>query len=231
MTIYKITNLITGKIYIGQTVQPLHKRWYCHKAVKRVCPMSSSIKKHGSHNFKIEALCSVLNAKDLDDVEIYFIKLYDCKYPKGYNLTDGGSIGRSRRGEEPWNKGLTVSDEMKQKLSLAHLGQKAWNKGKSPSKKTRLKISVAKKGQRSSPATEFQPGKPSAFKGRKHTAESLALVSKNGNRKEIQCIETGEIYPSVKVASEKTGIANSHLWRLCYNGKKDLKRNLSFKFI
>jgi group I intron endonuclease len=231
MTIYKITNKITGKVYIGQTVQPLHKRWYCHKAVKRVCPMSSSIKKHGAKNFVIEPLCSVLNAKDLDDIEIYFIKLYDCKYPNGYNLTDGGSLGSCRRGEEPWNKGLKTSDEIKKKLSLSHKGQKAWNKGKSPSKKTRLKISIAKKGQRCSPATEFQPGKPSVFKGRKHSEESLKLISENGNRKEIQCIETGEIFNSIKEASKKLKISNSHLFRLCYNGKTHIKLGLTFKFI
>lgn len=32
-------------------------------------------------------------------------------------------------GNEPWNKGITFSEEYRKKLSIAHLGQKAWNKG------------------------------------------------------------------------------------------------------
>jgi group I intron endonuclease len=231
MLIYKITNTVTGKVYIGQTIQPLRKRWHGHKGARRTCPLTSSIKKHGISNFTIEPLCSVLDKSYLDDLEIYFIKLYDCVIPNGYNVSSGGSIGRSRAGLEPWNKGIEATDEIKHKLSIAHKGQKAWNKGISPSKKTRLKISQSKKGQRCSPTTEFKPGAPSAFKGRKHTAESLALVSKNGNRKEIQCIETGEIFPSMKAASEKTGIAKSYLFRLCYSGKRNIKLGLSFKFV
>lgn len=231
MIIYKITNTVTGKVYIGQTIMSLARRWRQHRSAKRKSPFYSSIIKHGIDKFTIEQLCSCLDYEALDSAEVYFIKLYNCISPFGYNVAPGGSIGNSTRGLPSWNRGLEATKEAKKNQSLAHLGQKAWNKGKSPSKKTRLKISLAKKGQRSSPQTEFKPGQPSAFKGRKHTPQSLALVSQNGNRKEIQCVETGEVFQSVKAAAEKTGIAKSHLWRLCYNGKKDIKRGLSFKFI
>ncbi len=183
--------MITNKVYIGQTVTSLGKRWSVHKSAKRKCPLSSSIIKHGYSKFIIEPLCSVLDIKDLDILEIYFINKYDCLYPKGYNLIHGGQTNRS--------------------------GQVAWNKGI--------------KGLQHSPKTQFKKGCVSIFKGKKHSEKALKLISENGNRIEIQCIETGEIYKSVKQAAEHFNISISYLWRLCDSGKKHLKLNKSFKLL
>jgi group I intron endonuclease len=232
MIIYKITNTVNGKIYIGQTKMLLSRRWAQHKCTKRTSPLYSSMKSHGVKNFIIEELCRAANTEELNKLEIEYIKKYDCVYPKGYNLSIGGY---SNHGCVPWNKGRVNTEGENEKLSKAHTGNNMginhYMYGKSHLEETKEKISKSKKGQRSSPDTEFKPGAPSAFKGRRHTPESLALVSKNGNRKEIQCIETGEIFPSMKVASEKLGIAKSYLFRLCYSGKKNIKLGLSFKFI
>ena len=218
MLIYKITNMITGKIYIGQTVMPLARRWAQHKSGKRKCPLYSSMKKHGIDNFIIEEIGRTLTTEELDRLEIKFIAQYDCLYPKGYNLATGGNIGTSTLGTEPWNKGLKATEEATHNQSQAHLGQRAWNKGLSPSAETRLKQSEAKLGKHLSPATEFKAGQPSAFKGRKHSPETLVKISANGNKRQIEHIETGEIYPSILSASKATSIAKSHLRRLAIKG-------------
>ena len=54
--IYKITNIVTNKCYIGQTINDPEKRWIDHKKTintKYGCPaLKASMKKHGIEHFK-----------------------------------------------------------------------------------------------------------------------------------------------------------------------------------
>lgn len=91
--IYKITNLINSKVYIGQTRQSLKDRWYkhCQKQYDKYhfnMPIKQAIFKYGKDNFKIELIeeCSI---ELLNEREIYWIQYYD-SYNKGYNCTKGG---------------------------------------------------------------------------------------------------------------------------------------------
>ena len=98
--IYKITNAMTGGIYIGQTTKTLQERFHTHKRESRrilyygVTPFYRDIKKYGINNFFIEELEYVEDNKKLNDLEIYYIKKFD-SYRKtnknNYNLTTGGS--------------------------------------------------------------------------------------------------------------------------------------------
>ena len=90
--IYKITNLINGKLYIGQTIYPLSYRFTNHISDaknNRGYAMASAIRKYGKENFKIELLeeCSI---DCLNDLEIKYIKQFNSITPNGYNLTHGG---------------------------------------------------------------------------------------------------------------------------------------------
>lgn len=88
--IYKVTNLVNDKIYIGQTVQKLNKRWGDHCAKGSGCKaLSRAIKKYGKANFKVEEICSALNLNDLNYLENYFIKYYNSFGKNGYNLSLG----------------------------------------------------------------------------------------------------------------------------------------------
>lgn len=92
--IYKITNLINQKVYIGQTRQPILVRWEQHCFSPYECHFHSAIKKYGYQNFKVEELCRLdLEEKELskklNELEIKYIKEYD-SYNNGYNSTLGG---------------------------------------------------------------------------------------------------------------------------------------------
>lgn len=88
--IYKVTNLVNNKIYIGQTTQTLAKRWGDHCSIGSCCKaLSRAIQKYGKENFKVEEVCSVLNKSDLNDLEHYFIKYYNSFGKNGYNLSWG----------------------------------------------------------------------------------------------------------------------------------------------
>ena len=94
--IYKITNKVNGKSYIGQTIQSVKERFYQHCATK--CSQAilnmvihKAITKYGKSNFTIEVIEEVESA-NLNDRERYWIKYYD-SYNNGYNSTEGGQDG------------------------------------------------------------------------------------------------------------------------------------------
>lgn len=91
--IYKITNNVNGKVYIGQTIQTIKERFYQHCATKcsdSVLNMAihRAIKKYGKFNFTIEVIEEV-DKDSLNDREKFWIEYYN-SYNNGYNSTIGG---------------------------------------------------------------------------------------------------------------------------------------------
>ena len=153
--IYRITNLINGKTYIGQ-----------HKYIKLGDEYMGSgklllkaYKKYGIENFKKEILVFNISKKEhIDLLEKTFIASEREKVgaENCYNITDGGEGGSF--------KGRTFSEETRKKMSESH-------KGIPLSEKQRRKLSESLKG-RSSP-----------MKGRFHTEETRKKMSDNGKGK------------------------------------------------
>lgn len=90
--IYKITNKVNGKSYIGQTRYTVEFRWRQHIHKKDNVYFHNAIHKYGIDNFTIETL-EECDYKDLDSREIYYIAKYNT-FKEGYNLTIGGSGNR-----------------------------------------------------------------------------------------------------------------------------------------
>ena len=101
--IYKITNTINNKCYIGQTRTDINKRWNQHKFVSTDpsnkaynYPLYNAFRKYGIDNFKWEILEELDdNLEDLivklNNLEIYYISKYD-SLNNGYNQNKGGNI-------------------------------------------------------------------------------------------------------------------------------------------
>ena len=96
--IYKITNLITGKFYIGQTTH-LYNRLKSHKACRdKKSIIVKSIEKYGWENHRVDILFTSkdISRQEADGVEIFYIKKEN-SYVKnnklGMNLTEGGLGG------------------------------------------------------------------------------------------------------------------------------------------
>lgn len=89
--IYKITNNINGKIYIGQSVSPA-RRFNSHISGTLNSAIHNAIKKYGEENFSFDIIEGPI--QNYNEREIYWIKFYD-SYNTGYNRTIGGeySIG------------------------------------------------------------------------------------------------------------------------------------------
>lgn len=102
MLIYKITNSINDKIYIGQTIHSLAHRWSGHKRSikgnKTNYPMYNAMRKHGVEHFKIEEIGGANNITELNYQEWLEIEIQDTVWPNGYNLKKGGgSKGKHSR--------------------------------------------------------------------------------------------------------------------------------------
>ena len=104
--IYKITNKVNNKSYIGQTRYTLQFRWNQHLHKKDNTYFHNAISKYGKDNFSLEILeeCDV---EKLNDREIFYIAKFDT-FNNGYNLTIGGD----------GNRRLTLDDKYDEIKSL-----------------------------------------------------------------------------------------------------------------
>lgn len=156
--VYKTTNNITNKVYIGQHKGCMFDSSYLGSGNL----IQRSVKKYGKDKFKIELLEWCASKELLNERETYYIEKFNSMDPDiGYNIASGGQggdlgyavrhkISGSLRGhvvtEETRNKlsskltGNILSEETKQKISLG-------NKGKVVSEETRLKMSKAAKSR------------------------------------------------------------------------------------
>lgn len=129
--IYKVTNKINGKSYIGQSINALHERKKSHKHGMKFTNsfvyFHNALRKYGWDNFIWEILENCLNNK-LNKREVYYIDKFNT-FNIGYNLTPGGDFN-------PMN-----IQEIRNKVSQAQTG-------KILSKETRKKISESLKGRK-----------------------------------------------------------------------------------
>jgi len=169
-SIYKATNIINGKSYIGFTSKELSVRIKQHQQLRHDNRFHNAIRKHGWNNFEWEC---IYQSKDgvytLNEMEPYFIIEYN-SYKNGYNGTRGGdgAFGRKHTEEtkrkiseaskrNSYSKGRVLSEETKRKMSEAKKGKvfseehkrkiSVTNKGKVLSEETKSKQSEAKKGK------------------------------------------------------------------------------------
>lgn len=111
--IYKITNQINQKVYIGLTRTGLDLRWKKHVGAALRCEDNSifhyAIKKYRPENFKKEVLIEGLTLTEAYEKEKYYISLYDSfNKTKGYNMTLGGENAIQNKGE---NNGRSLATD------------------------------------------------------------------------------------------------------------------------
>ena len=146
MLIYKVVNVVNGKMYIGQTVQSLKQRKYSHisNALNKRDNnyFHSAIKKYGPDSFEwIIIHDNIINIDFLNRLEIFYIGFYDT-FGSGYNLTEGG-LGQI---------GFKFSEESRKRMSEAQKGKRCGkdnpNFGRNHSEKSKRKMSKSRKGKK-----------------------------------------------------------------------------------
>ena len=123
--IYKITNKVNNKSYIGQTRYTIEFRWKQHQHKKDNTYFHNAIHKYGVENFSIEIL-EECNIEDLNQKEIFYIAKYDT-FKNGYNLTIGGDGNRRLLLDDSYNeiKELYLSGFSSNKIATLYKVDKA----------------------------------------------------------------------------------------------------------
>lgn len=131
--IYKITNIIDGKIYVGKTKKTIDIRYKSHlktaQQYKEIQKTSSqiynAINKYGVENFTIEQL-EECPYEILSEREKFWINKLDARNPDtGYNICSGGEGGPGG----PMFSGHHHTDETKARMSADRTGEKNANYG------------------------------------------------------------------------------------------------------
>ncbi len=154
MFIYKTTNLVNNKIYIGQTAKPKESNYLGSGYI-----LLRAIGKYGRKNFVREIIEECATKEILNEREIFYIQLFSANTRSiGYNVSIGGNGGnlgeevnkkiseaikkggwlignQHLKGKIPYNKGVPMSEEQKQKLR------------KPKSEEAKLKYSITKIGK------------------------------------------------------------------------------------
>lgn len=196
--IYKITNLINKKVYIGQTTKSFNKRYsYDGEGAERVYKyyknlkekekyynyhLLNSMEKYGVENFEVDKIIDVAFSKyELDIKEKSWILIYD-SFNNGYNNCEGGK-GVS---------GTVRTEEWRRNHSEKMIGENNPFYGKHHSEKTKEKLS-------------------DCFKGKKLSREHINNISKGHlgiepwNKGKETCQETKD-----KISKSLSGVKNSN---------------------
>ena len=154
--IYKITNKINGKCYVGQTVN-IKKRWAKYKSLKceKHPKLYPALKKYGVSNFSFDIIDESFSQDHLSKLETKHIVSLN-SMDGGYNCNlggDGGMVGYKQSEETKLkisqnNKGkhfIKFTEEQKQNVSQAVSGKNNIWLGRSHSTSTKIKMSDALK--------------------------------------------------------------------------------------
>ena len=178
--IYKITNKLNGKCYIGQTIHFEERiKKYKKLNVKGQPKIYRALKKYGVDSFTFELFDTAPDQLTLDFLEDIYVRCFD-SIEYGYNQKPGGGnkvafteeikkkISDAQRGQNSVWFGRKHTEEEKRKISLSH-------KGKKHTEETKQKMSIIAQGKYTG---ENNPmfGK-SVWKGRTHSEETKRKMS------------------------------------------------------
>ena len=199
MIIYLVTNKIDGKQYIGQTVQSLRARWKMHCKISSRFPyLKNAIQKYGAEAFSVGLLERCGSLQELNEAEIYWIKLYNTLAPNGYNLSRGGS-------------NREIHEQTRQKMSLSHKCKKLTQEQKTKisislmgtlrSTETKRKISLAKQGNKNPMYGKKGKDNPNSGKSPSLETRTKMRMSQLGKKRSPKSVAKG-------IATKKANVKN-----------------------
>lgn len=147
--IYKITNSVNNKVYIGQTWRTLSERFAAHKSAsnKYCVKLHNAFNKHGREKFSINLITFCHTQEVADQLERYFIEAFD-SVKNGYNITYGGGgihgFRHLQSTKQKISKSLTGTKQTREhKTNLANS-----RRGQKRSLETRQNMSKAALGRK-----------------------------------------------------------------------------------
>lgn len=219
MIIYKTTNLINNKFYVGKDAKDNNN--YLGSGIV----LKQAIQKYGKENFVKETLERCSSLEELEEREQYWIDKLNA-VEDGYNLTEGGTGG------DTWTHSP--------KKHHWNVGRSPWNKGIPMPKEVREKVSKSRKGKmKGGNQTSYKAGKDHIMYGKKQPKEvvekRITTRRKNGSfngvgmfaPKAVRNIEDGKVFTSIQEAANFYGISRDRVGHSC---RKQTKKG-KFRFI
>ena len=196
--VYKLTNKINNKVYIGFTSKSLKKRFEKHirdSKYGRNTYLSNAIRKYGIENFSKEVLFKTESLIEVKNLEINYIKKYNSFYlgENGYNMTLGG--------EGTLNHNHSI--ETRKKMSKSHTGKKH-------TKETKNKLAKLRMGPKN-PRYGYKYTKEEKQNKAQLSSKFFEIIYPNGKT---------EIIKGLKQYCDKNGFSPSQMSRMCSLGKK-----------
>ena len=143
--IYKLTNIINNKVYIGMTSKTLLERFYGHikSSNNPKFRIHKAIHKHGAENFIVEELERTPTQEEANKREIFWISFFNSTdYLFGYNMSKGGQGSSIKTSEEKRNKIKQKVQEHRDSLSPEQ--KKEMTKAANEKKKGRVESEESK---------------------------------------------------------------------------------------
>ncbi|MDR0676617.1 MAG: GIY-YIG nuclease family protein [Elusimicrobiota bacterium] len=245
--IYKITNKINKKCYIGQSID-IEKRWQREKTGNCNKFLKDDFVKYGIDNFDFEIL-EECKFEDLNKREKFYIQKFNSK-ETGYNLTSGGEYShfgqvldeKVKRLISIRTKEALANEDTKRKMSDSHKGEKNANYGKNQfenetkeNREKRLRkckagsllywanVSNEEKEIRNKKISEKVSGEKNGMYGKNGSLNPAAVAVRN--------IETNEIFNTIKEACEKYKLKSSAGISMCCSGKQETAGNFHWEYV
>ena len=199
--LYKITNIVNGKVYIGQTKNSLLWRFKSHCSKYSCCTkLKHAISKYDKHNFKIEQIDHAHTREEADSKEVFWIGYYKSTQDEfGYNILEGGHKAESI------NKKRVICLETKEVFeSVTDVAEKL-------NCKTVETIARVCRGERPT----FQ-GCHYAFldKNDKPILDKIRFDAPRSHKKTL-CVETGVVFEDSKKASDWLKVSRNAVSMCC----------------
>ena len=211
--IYEYINNVTGKVYVGQTVDPKgRKRSHRYNTNFDDTYFYRALRKYGENSFTYNVIeeCS---QSTLNDREIYWINQRGSIAPNGYNTKQGGS--QALHSEESKAKmsearmGIKFSESHLENLRKSHIGN-------THTEETKEKLRNLHLGRKWDPSSHIKRAET--------LRENQLLIMKPIERYN----DRGEVvrsYPSVRAAADELGVISARVVECC-QGKRRLKKVL-----
>lgn len=199
--IYKITNLLNNKVYIGQTKNSLSRRFREHCNEKSCCiKLKNSIQKYGKANFIIEQIDTATNKADINIKEEYYISFFNSTNDKfGYNIKKGGHDATNLTKK-------VICLETKEIFESASELARKFNVPPDT-------IARVCRGER----PRFRNKHYVYLDENNNPITNIINFTARTNNKKVKCVELNKIYNSTKEASDELGFSRNAV-SLCCRG-------------
>lgn len=211
MYIYKITNLLNGKVYVGKHTCKSIENIYYGSGVA----IKAAIKKHGKENFKKDVLCICKSEDELNKMEIEWIEKLG-SFGDGYNMTKGGE---GKLGRKPTRAEVEKARESRVKFY------------KNNPKARKNLSNLAKR----------RIGDKNPFYGKSLTREHIEKMTKarvkaisgdkNPSATKVRCKESGVVYGTAKEAAFSVGLKYSTTILKAAKGERKSAGGFTWEFL